>query len=67
MPRIRPFGRRGVGVAAELLSDRRGKEPRRFPAWIVPILGAAVGWALKGPIGAIFGLVLGVLIWRSRA
>jgi hypothetical protein len=54
-------------MTSGLISEGRSEEPRRFPAWIVPILGAAVGWFLKGPVGAVFGAGLGILVWRSRA
>jgi len=38
----------------------------RVPGFVVPLLGAGAGWVAGGLLGAIFGGVVGFLIWRSR-
>jgi hypothetical protein len=47
-------------------------EPKRSPGFRVPPivmvpLGLAVGWLMAGWGGALFGGVMGVLLWRSRS
>lgn len=36
------------------------------PAMMLPV-GAAVGWLMADWVGAIFGGVIGLFLWRSRA
>lgn len=38
----------------------------RFPGWLLPILGAAAAGVFSGWWGAVFGGVVGFLIWRMR-
>ncbi|MFP3948689.1 MAG: hypothetical protein ACLFWG_08150 [Longimicrobiales bacterium] len=41
--------------------------PARFPGWLLPLLGGVAGGFVSGWWGAAFGVVVGFLIWRTRA
>ena len=56
------------------VQERPGRRPRkppgsgfRVPAVTMVFVGLAVGWAVSGWLGGVFGLAVGVLLWRSRA
>lgn len=38
----------------------------RFPGWLLPILGALAAGIFAGWMGAVFGGVVGFLVWRAR-
>lgn len=46
-----------------LLSD---KPPRRFPAWLAIPVAALGGYMAADWPGAVFGVVAGYFLWRSR-
>ena len=39
----------------------------RVPPIVMVPVGLAVGWLTAGWAGAVFGGIVGVLLWRSRA
>jgi hypothetical protein len=39
----------------------------RIPSIVMVPVGLAVGWFVAGWPGAVFGGVVGILVWRSRA
>lgn len=39
----------------------------RVPPVTMVFVGAGVGWLVSNWLGALFGLAVGVLLWRSRA
>lgn len=39
----------------------------RFPGWLLPLLGGVAGGFVAGWWGAAFGIVVGFLVWRTRA
>lgn len=68
-----PNGEAGAGGAGERDGERR-RAPvfsppaeARFPGWLLPLLGAAAAGIFAGWMGAVFGGVVGFLIWRARA
>lgn len=46
---------------------KRRHERFRVPAWVILFLGPLTGWVIADMLGAILGLVIGVVAWRSRA
>lgn len=46
---------------------RRRRAPLRVPAFTVVPLGALAGWFAADWMGAILGLAIGVVLWRTRA
>ncbi|MDX1567149.1 MAG: hypothetical protein R3223_05060 [Longimicrobiales bacterium] len=39
----------------------------RFPGWLLPLLGGVAGGFVSGWWGAAFGVIVGFLVWRTRA
>ena len=61
------MGRRGSG--REEKGEGQTEDSGRFripPILMVPV-GASVGWLVANWPGAIFGVVIGIFLWRSRA
>lgn len=57
------------GAPVDGIGRRRRKrrhERFRVPAWVVVFLGPLAGWVVADMLGAILGLVIGVVAWRSR-
>jgi len=65
-------GSRGQGPAKREIpgqlapGGRGGKGGFRVPSLVMVPLGLAVGWFVADWSGAIFGGILGILLWRSR-
>lgn len=55
--------------AEETRRSRRKRRHQQFrvPAWVILFLGPLTGWVIADMLGAIFGFVIGVVAWRSRA
>lgn len=52
-------------------AGRRAQRPvrpaRRYPGWLLIPLGGGAGWLFGGWGGLVFGVVVGFLLWRTRA
>lgn len=46
---------------------KRRHEKFRVPSWVVLVIGPLAGWVVANWIGALLGLVIGIIAWRSRA
>jgi hypothetical protein len=55
------------GSAARRLAERKARPGAlRVPGWVLPVLAAGSGWVFAGWPGAVFGAVVGALVWRTR-
>ena len=47
--------------------EKRGGGGIRVPSIVMIPVGVAVGWIAANWLGAIFGGIIGLFLWRSRA
>jgi hypothetical protein len=59
----------GSGPGKGTPGDERpeGRSGFRIPPFLMVPVGLAVGWMVADWPGAIFGGVIGIFLWRSRA
>jgi hypothetical protein len=55
------------GAREEAAPGTRRKGGLRVPSYVMVPVGLAVGWFVASWPGAIFGGIVGVFLWRSRA
>ena len=76
MSRGREKGRSGKAIGrkrakgkipGEVQPELKGEGGPRVPSWVMVPVGLAVGYVVANWLGAIFGGVLGIFLWRSRA
>ena len=65
----RSGGRKGRErkIPGQLQPELKGEGGFRVPSIVMVPVGIAVGWFVASWAGAIFGGVVGVFLWRSRA
>ena len=59
-------GRRRRTVREERLGGKPRGQEFRVPAWVVIPLAAGAGYFVSGPPGAVFGRLVGLVLWWSR-
>jgi hypothetical protein len=60
--------RRAKGkIQGEIQPELKGDDGFRVPSWVMIPVGLAVGYFVAFWPGAIFGGVIGIFLWRSRA
>jgi hypothetical protein len=59
-------GQERVSAAQRVAERKSKKDAWRAPGWVVPIVAAGSGWLFAGWPGALFGAVVGTIVWRSR-
>jgi len=63
---VMSMGRRGFPTGKEVEEESEESGGFRVPSIIMVPVGASVGWLVAGWLGAIFGGVIGIFLWRSR-
>lgn len=49
-----------------MTESTKSRAPRRFPPWVVAVLGVIVGGLFASWMGAMLGGLLGTIVWLSR-
>ena len=60
------MGRRGSGAGKKDEEQHEDSGGFRVPSILMVPVGLSVGWLVAGWLGAIFGGVIGIFLWRSR-
>lgn len=60
------MGRRGSGTGKKGEEQPEDSGGFRVPSILMVPVGLSVGWLVAGWLGAIFGGVIGIFLWRSR-
>lgn len=54
------------GASEERPGRKRPHEKFRVPSWVILVLGPLAGWVIANWMGALLGLAIGIVAWRSK-